>query len=100
MISINGIGQVLEIGRGEDFNRDNDDSIDIDELFEAWELMAIEGAEDDEDDQPLGGASATSYCGNGTPHLHQPGMHRCAVSHQGGSSAHVVAESVAHEQAS
>ena len=39
-------------------------------------------------------------CGCWPPQRHQPGPHRCAVGHQGSSSVHGGAESVAHEWAS
>ena len=38
--------KVVEIRRDEDFNDDIDDSVDIDELLETWELMAADGAEE------------------------------------------------------
>ena len=92
-------GKVVEIRRDEAFNDDNDDSVDVDELNEAWELMAVNRAEDDEDDQPLEGASATSYRA-ATARLNYVSPDRIDVQYATKEAARFGAESVAHERAS
>ena len=61
-----------------DGSEDDEGSITIDALNQVWEMMVVEGEDDDEDNTPLEGQDATRYR-SVTTRLHYIGPDRVDV---------------------
>ena len=87
--------RIIEIQR--DVSEEDESSIAIDELNQVLEVMAVEGADDDEDDMPFEGQD-TACCRSVAARLHYIGPDRVDIQYATKEAArHMASPRASHE---